>query len=100
VICCSFIFQAGEYDEEFHRLDNAIDIYAKALDGYIKVEKWFSSDKKTQNSMYYFTDMQTVEKLANLPAHLKAKEEVDRWYIDYEVEVYEVLKTYGKATRG
>lgn len=96
VICCAFIFEPGEYDADFLKLDNAIEIYAQALPGYIKVDKWFSEDQKVINAMYYFEDMATVEKLANLPAHLKAKEGVDRWYRDYKIEVFELKKSYGK----
>lgn len=97
MICCAFIFMPGQYDQEFTRLDSAIDIYAKALPGFIKTVKWFSDDRKTINSMYYFQNMETVEKLKNLPAHLKAKEGVNRWYLDYSVEVFEVITQYGKS---
>ena len=46
--------------------------------------------------MYYFQDMETFEKLKNLPAHMKAKGEVDRWYKSYRIELYEVKDIYGK----
>jgi hypothetical protein len=97
MICCAFIFEPGEYDADFLRLDKAIDVYAKALPGYIKVDKWFSENRNVINAMYYFADIATVEKLANLPAHLMAKEGVDRWYKDYKIEVFEVVKSYGKT---
>ena len=96
MICCAFIFTPGEYDEDFFHLDRAIETYARSLDGFIKVEGWYSDDKKSKNSMYYFESHSVLEKLANLPAHIKAKGQVDRWYQDYRIEVFEVTEIYGK----
>ena len=96
MISCAFIFTPGEYDEDFHRLDNAIDVYARSIDGFIKVELWHSTDGKSKNAVYYFENEGALEKLANLPAHLKAKAQVDRWYDDYRVEISEVRQMYGK----
>jgi heme-degrading monooxygenase HmoA len=97
MICCAFIFEPGEYDEDFLKLDKTIDIYARALPGFVRVDKWFSENKKIINSMYYFKDEATLEKLAKLPAHMKAKAGVDRWYNDYKIEVFEVKDVYGKS---
>jgi heme-degrading monooxygenase HmoA len=96
MICCSFVFEPGEHDDDFLKLDNAIDVYARSLPGFIKTEKWFSDDKLRINSMYYFEDEATMDRLAQLPAHIKAKSEADRWYLDYSVEIFEVLRKYGK----
>ena len=46
--------------------------------------------------MYYFQDRASLEKLANLPAHLKAKEKVDNWYDDYRIEIFELIDQYDK----
>ena len=97
MFCCSFVFSPGSYDEDFHRLNNAIDVYAKNLEGFSHNKSWYSEDNKTVNAMYYFHNIEAVEKLANLPAHLKAKEQVDRWYIDYKVEIFRIEKSYGKT---
>lgn len=94
--CASFVFTPGDYDEEFHRLNTAIDTYAKSLDGYIKVESWQSISGAERNSMYYFKDLESIKNLANLPAHQKAKNEVDSWYEDYRIEIFEITETYGK----
>lgn len=96
MICCAFIFTPGEYDDEFRQLDSAIDTYARSLAGFIKSESWFSSDQKSKNAMYYFQDRASLEKLANLPAHLKAKEKVDNWYDDYRIEIFELIDQYDK----
>jgi hypothetical protein len=94
--CCSFIFKPGEYDDDFNRLDNAIDIYCKSLAEFSHVELWQSADGKEKNAMYFFKSQEAIDKLANLKAHLKAKEDVDRWYLDYRVDVFELIRSYGK----
>lgn len=97
--CASFIFTPGDYDEDFHRLNNAIDTYVKNLTGFSHSQSWYSEDKKTVNATYYFKDEITIQKLADLPAHVKAKAQVDRWYQDYRVEVLKLVDSYGKADR-
>lgn len=95
--CCSFIFKPGEYDDDFNRLDNAIDVYCKSLAEFSHVELWQSADGKEKNAMYFFKSQEAIDKLANLKAHLKAKEDVDRWYLDYRVDVFELIRSYGKG---
>ena len=94
--CCSFIFKPGEYDDDFNRLDNAIDVYCKSLAEFSHVELWQSADGKEKNAMYFFKSQEAIDKLANLKAHLKAKEDVERWYLDYRVNVFELIRSYGK----
>ena len=40
MIACQFIFQPGVYDDEFTALDDSIDAFAKALPGFVGVDKW------------------------------------------------------------
>ncbi len=94
--CCSFIFKPGEYDDDFNHLDNAIDVYCKSLAEFSHVELWQSADGKEKNAMYFFKSQEAIDKLANLKAHLKAKEDVDRWYLEYRVDVFELIRSYGK----
>jgi antibiotic biosynthesis monooxygenase (ABM) superfamily enzyme len=95
VICCQFIFRPGTYDDDFHRLNDEIDAFARALPGYDHVEKWVSPDGAETNATYYFADMASVRQLARFPEHLEAKEQVRRWYLGYRVVVSEVKATYG-----
>ncbi|MEY5017623.1 MAG: hypothetical protein RL431_672 [Actinomycetota bacterium] len=98
MICCSFVFEPGEYDDDFHRLDAQIDAFARGLDGFVRVDRWFSDDRRFQNSMYFFADYRAVKELANYPQHLVAKSDVDRWYRSYRVDVFEQKTSYGSAT--
>ena len=95
MICCSFIFRPGTYDDDFHRLDGEIDRFARALPGFIKVETWYSADGTVTNASYFFEDMASVKELTRFPTHLEAKEQVARWYNGYRVVVSEVRAEYG-----
>ncbi len=96
MICCSFVFEPGTYDAEFHELNDAIDAFASSLPGFVRVDSWRSADGAKRNSMYFFADYSAVKELANFPKHLNAKSQVDRWYIDYRVDVFELKTSYGK----
>jgi len=95
VICCSFVFEPGEYDADFHRLNDEIDAFAKALEGYVRVDSWRNADGSVRNSMYFFENYQAVKALAQYPAHLEAKGEVARWYKSYRIDVFELKTSYG-----
>ncbi|HEX7912164.1 MAG TPA: antibiotic biosynthesis monooxygenase, partial [Paraburkholderia sp.] len=40
----TFIFRAGRYDEEFHRLDQQIAEAARSIPGYVGEESWENPD--------------------------------------------------------
>jgi heme-degrading monooxygenase HmoA len=95
VICCQFIFKPGTYDDEFHRLDEQIDDYARNLPGFDRVEKWLATSGGVVNAMYYFADQKSVARLARFPQHREAKGQVERWYDGYRIVISEVKATYG-----
>ena len=93
--CASFIFQPGEYDEEFHRLNDLIDAAALATEGYIGAESWHSGDGKTINATYYWESQEALRTFSRHPKHLEAKRQYQRWYKTYHIVVAEVLRSYG-----
>jgi hypothetical protein len=95
MISCSFIFSPGEYDTEFHELDQRIEDFAIALDGFVGVDRWVSEDGKSRNSIYYFENMDAVRQLSRYPEHLVAKENYKKWYLGYQIVVSEVTGSYG-----
>lgn len=95
MIAAQFIFEPGEYDEEFHTLDDSIDRDAKSLPGFVGTDRWVSEDGLVINAVYYFEDMSALTKLGRFDDHRTAKREVDRWYKGYRVIVSEVTATYG-----
>ena len=95
MISCQFVFEPGEYDDEFHTLDTQIEQYAQSLPGYVSVHRWVSIDGKIKNSNYFFEDLNSVKPLSQYPAHLTAKKEYARWYKGYKILITEVLHGYG-----
>jgi hypothetical protein len=95
VILCQFIFQPGEYDEDFHRLDGQIDAFARALPGFVRSQTWNSPDGAVVNASYYFDSMAAVKELSSFPQHLEAKAQYQRWYDGYQIIVSEIRATYG-----
>ena len=94
-IACQFVFEPGEYDDEFHLLDGQIDVFASELPGFISVHRWVSPDQRLRNSIYFFKDTESVKELAKFPQHLVAKQEVKRWYKSYQILITEVTASYG-----
>ena len=95
MIACQFIFQPGTYDDEFHRLDGAIEEYAQAMAGYIGVDRWGSDDGVRRNSIYYFADEASVREFSRVSEHLEAKQKYRNWYDGYQIIVSQVLASYG-----
>ncbi len=94
-MCVQFIFKPATYDEEFHRLDDLIDQYARSLPGFVKTETWAASATGLVNAVYYFRDQKSVALLARYPEHREAKGQVHRWYDGYRIIVSEIKATYG-----
>ena len=90
-----FIFTPGEYDEEFHTLDQAIDEFAHAHPGFIGSDKWQSADGTRQNSIYYWKDRESLGEFSRYPQHLEAKANYRRWYESFQVVISEVTAHYG-----
>lgn len=95
MICCQFIFQPGEYDEDFDRLDGQIDAFARSLPGFVRVETWVSRDTRIVNACYFFADAASVRELARFPEHRQAKAQSKRWYDRYRIVMTEVTAEYG-----
>lgn len=95
MLAVQFIFQPGTYDEDFHTLDDAIDTYAKSLEGYLGVDRWVSEDGSRVNAIYYFSDNDSLALLSRYPDHLAAKKQVTRWYEGYQIVVSEVTGMWG-----
>lgn len=97
MINCQFIFEFLGADDDYTRLDNAIDTYATSLEGYIGTEVWYSDDRRLKNASYFFESMDAVRELAAYPQHIEAKAENQRWYGGYQIVVSEVTTSYGNG---
>lgn len=91
----AFIFEPGEYDRDFHELDEAIQGVAESMDGYVGKESWQSADGSRKNATYYWKDEASIRAFAAHPKHLEAKRQYSRWYDGYHVVVSKVERSYG-----
>lgn len=91
----AFMFRPGEYDDEFHRLNDEIQAAAEAADGYLGQETWVSPDGATRNAVYYWNDLPGLREFADVAAHRTAKAQYRRWYDGYQIVIAEVVETYG-----
>lgn len=91
----AFMFQPGEYDDDFHSLDDEIQAAALDADGYVGQEMWVSPDAATHNAVYYWNTMAELRKFADVAVHRTAKAQYRRWYHGYHVVVAEITETYG-----
>lgn len=94
-----FIFTPGDYDDEFHRLNEAIDAYAESLEGFVGAERWLSPDGTAQNSIYYWRDRESLGEFSRYPEHVVAKDNYRRWYHSYQVVISQVSASYGDGGR-
>ena len=89
------MFIPGNLDDEFYALDKVIDDYARSLEGFVGVDRWWSKDSTAKNVVYFFTDHETVTTFAKFPEHVRAKKDYATWYEGYQVNISEVTATYG-----
>jgi heme-degrading monooxygenase HmoA len=91
----TFIFAAGNYDDEFHRLDQAIAAAAKSIPGYLGEETWENRATGLISNVYYWDSMESLQALMKHPTHLQAKATQAKWLDGYQVIIFEVLRAYG-----
>lgn len=95
MISASFIFEPGQYDDEFHRLNDLIREAANATPGFLGSESWRSPDGTRTNATYYWADLEALKEFSSHPRHLEAKRQYSRWYAGYHIVVSEVIRSYG-----
>ena len=93
----TFIFEAGEYDEEFYQLDQQIAEIAKAIPGYLGEESWANSESGRIANIYYWESLYALQQLIKHPKHIEAKAKQEKWLKGYQVVIAEVQRVYGDA---
>jgi heme-degrading monooxygenase HmoA len=91
----TFIFKAGQYDDEFHRLDQQIAEIARAIPGYLGEETWENTGGGLIQNTYYWESEEALLQLVNHPTHLEAKSKQATWLEGYRVVISKVLRQYG-----
>lgn len=93
----TFIFAKGQYDQEFHRLDEEIAKAAKAIPGYLGEEAWENPANGLVSNVYYWESLEALQALVNHPKHLEAKEKQEKWLAGYRIVIAQVLSIYGDS---
>ncbi|MDD2175822.1 antibiotic biosynthesis monooxygenase [Acidovorax sp. D2M1] len=91
----TFIFATKQFDDAFHRLDQAIATAARSIDGYLGEESWEDTGKGLVSNVYYWQSLEALQMLIQHPAHLQAKAAQAQWLNGYQVVIAQVLRTYG-----
>lgn len=91
----TFTFAKCEYDDEFHRRDQAIAELARSVPGYLGEEAWENSASGLISTVYYWETLEALQQLVEHPMHLAAKQQQGRWISGYHVTIAQVLGSYG-----
>ena len=91
----TFIFATRQFDDAFHRLDQAIAEAARALPGYLGEESWENSASGLVSNVYYWRSLEALQALMTHPSHLQAKAAQANWLDGYRVVISEVVRSYG-----
>jgi heme-degrading monooxygenase HmoA len=95
VFSAAFIFEPGEYDAEFHRLNERIEQAAESMSGFLGAEVWTSTDGKRFNATNYWDSLETLREFSVHAKHLEAKRQYSRWYGGFHIVISEVVRSYG-----
>lgn len=93
----TFIFAKGQFDDEFHKIDQAIAEAARALPGYLGEEAWENQTTGLVSNVYYWESLEALEALIRHPKHLEAKSKQAQWLEGYQVVISKVMRIYGDS---
>ena len=91
----TFIFAKKQFDDDFHRLDQAIAAAARNLPGYLGEESWENAATGLVSNVYYWSSLDALQALMSHPAHLQAKAAQANWLAGYRVVIAKVMRAYG-----
>lgn len=93
----TFIFAKGQFDDEFHRIDQQIAEAARAAPGYLGEEAWENPQNGLVSNVYYWESLEALQALIDHPRHREAKAKQGNWLAGYQVVIAQVLRMYGDA---
>lgn len=96
----TFIFEAKQYDDEFHRRNDDIAARARAIPGFLGEEEWHNEATGLHAEVYYWATREAMLELIGMPVHREAKSIHDRWIGEYRVVISEVESVYGNQQLG
>jgi len=95
VYLVTFRLAPGEYDEEFHAVNDAIQAAAEDTEGYLDKRTWHAPEREEVLVVYRWESLEALETFGSYPAHKAAKRRWKEWYDAYEVTITEVIESYG-----
>lgn len=96
----TFRFDPGEYDEEFHELNDAILAAAEGTGGYRGKRTWHAPESEEILVAYYWESLEALGSFGAGADHKTAKARWTEWYDAYEVTITEIIDTYGSGFGG
>ncbi|MCD2200285.1 hypothetical protein LPA44_10315 [Halobacterium sp. KA-4] len=93
----TFRLDPGEYDDEFHELNDRIQAAAEDTDGYRGKRTWNNPESDEMLVVYYWESLDGLDEFGAVDYHERAKGRWTEWYDAYEVTVTEVLDSYGSG---
>ncbi|CAB3918120.1 hypothetical protein LMG3412_05127 [Achromobacter deleyi] len=100
IYTATFIFAKKQFDEDFHRLDQAIAQAARSMPGYLGEEAWEDAARGLYANVYYWESLDALDALIRHPVHQQAKAAQSRWLDGYRVVISQVLREYGDRLLG
>ena len=100
VYTSTFIFDAKDYDDDFHRLNDEIASRARAIPGFLGEEAWENPQTGLHSEVYYWSSLDALHQLIGMDTHREAKRLHERWIGPYRVVIGQVLSEYGQAGLG
>ncbi|WP_449280662.1 antibiotic biosynthesis monooxygenase family protein [Leucobacter sp.] len=96
----TFIFEVGELDEEFHRIDGEIAERARRIPGFLGEEAWHNAETGLHAEVYYWSGLESLQQLIAMDTHRLAKSRYGEWLGEYRVVISEVRSVYGSPALG
>ncbi len=96
----TFIFETGERDDEFHRLNDEIAERARKIPGFLGEEAWHNEELGLHSEVYYWSSMEALRELVGMDTHRIAKLRSGEWLGAYRVVIAEVRSVYGSDALG
>ena len=69
----TFIFAKGDFDDEFHRIDQEIAEMARSAPGYLGEEAWENPSTGLVSNVYYWESSKRCKPSSSIPGILKRK---------------------------
>ena len=96
----AFIFEPGQSDDTFHRLNGEIAEAARPTPGVLGSEAGTDDAGTRVNAVYCWETLEALRTFAAHPRHVEAKRRYAEWYDGFHVVIAQGLDSYGDGHIG